>query len=193
MQIYRGTYAKLARTAFVLGVLMLVTLAGKTTKADPLLFSNTRAFQNNNSTQVDLFSNPGTVLIGPNLSFRVDITGVLATGTVDTLRVSYNEAGSAPIVQIFQIPLFGTVPPPFTLFFSVVSPGANAQGLAATLTLDLLNSSPDFIIPASANQAEPVDSYTYRFNVAQPVPEPATLLAFGSGLVALASRRRRSL
>jgi len=159
--------------------------------ADPLFFSNVTAFQNGDTTQVDLFSNPGTTLLGSNLTFSIDITGTLGMGAVDTLIITYNEMGSLPIVQSFQIPLFGTVQPPFTVIFSILSPGSTSQGLPATLTIDLLNSAPDFILPGGPNQGQTVNSYTYSFNVAQPVPEPATLVALCGGLAALGVRVRR--
>lgn len=182
---------KLQRMTLVLTVLLLMGVAAQTAKADPLVFSNVTAFQNNNTVQVNLVSNPSVTLQGTNLTFSVDVTGTLSPGVVDTLRITYTEAGSVPIVQNFDIPLFGTVQPPFTLIFSVVSPGANPQGVAATLTLDLLHSSPDFIIPFGPNQGQAVDSFTYSFTVQQQVPEPATLFAFTSGLAGLSVFRRR--
>lgn len=191
MQIARINHGKLQKILLALAVFMLVGLTERTAKADPLFFSNLTAFQNNDSVQVNLFSNPNTTLIGPNLTFSIDITGTLGPGAVDTLQITYNELGSLPIVQSFQIPLFGTVQPPFTLIFSVLSPGANAQGVSATLTIDLLNSVGDFIIPGGPNQGQAVNSQTYSFNVAQPVPEPATLLALAGGLAALGVRIRR--
>lgn len=179
---------KLHKPIFVLVLLLLLGgLAERTAVADPLVFSNVGAFQNNDTTVVDLFSNPGTTLLGTNFTFSVDISGALAMGATDILRVTYTELGSAPIVQEFQIPLFGTVHPPFTLLVSVVSPGANPLAIPATLTVDLLNSSPDFVIPGGQS----VDSFTYSFNVAQPVPEPATMLALVAGLAGLAARIRR--
>lgn len=191
MEITLRTNTRVLRTLSILTFLMLMGLTGATAKADPLLFSNVTAFQNNDTTQVDLFSNPGTTLLGSNLTFRVDITGILPAGAGDTVVITYSELGSLPIIQTFQIPLFGSVPPPLTLVFSVLSPGANFQGVPATLTVDLLNSSPDFIMPSGPNQGQRVDSYTYAFNVAQPVPEPVTLFALGGGLAALAVRLRR--
>lgn len=191
MLIATRNHGKLQKTLLVLAVLMLVGLMERTVKADPLSFSNVTAFQNNDTTQVDLFSNPGTTLIGSNLTFSVNVTGMLGMGAFDTLIITYNEMGSSPIVQSFQIPLFGTVQPPFTLIFSIVSPGATFQGVPATLTLDLLNSTPDFVIPGGPNQGQTVNSYTYSFNVAEPVPEPVTLVALASGLAALGVRLRR--
>ena len=185
------TSKKLQKTLFVLALLVLMGLTERTAMADPLVFSKVTAFQNNDTTQVDLFSNPGTTLLGTTLTFSVDISGTLGAGATDILRITYNELGSAPIVQEFQIPLFGTVNPPFTLIFSVVSPGSNPLGVPATLTVDLLNSAPDFLIPGGPNQGQIVNSYTYSFNVSEPVPEPATMLALASGLAALGLRARR--
>lgn len=190
MQKIIKTSTKLHKFLFVLAVVVLVGLSERTAKADPLVFSNVTAFQNNDTTQVDLFSNPGITLLGTNLTFSVDVSGSLAIGAVDILRITYQELGSSPIVQEFQIPLFGTVNPPFTLIFSFVSPGSNPFGVPATLTVDLVNSAPDFLISGGPLQGQTVDSFTYSFNV-QPVPEPATLLALASGFVALGLRTRR--
>ena len=191
MRIVKGTQTKLHGLAALPALLLLVVLAGGTAKADPLSFSNVTAFQNNNTVQVDLFSNPGTTLFGSNLTFSADITGTLPPGVVDTLRITFTQAGSAPIVQDFGIPAFGTIQPPFTVIFSVVAPQINLQGVPATLTLDLLNSSPDFVVPGGQNQGQSVNSFTFSFNVAQPVPEPATLFVLATGLTALGVRFRR--
>ena len=111
-------------------------------------------------------------------------------GATDILRITYQELGGVPIVQEVQIPLFGIVNPPFTLIFTIVSPGTDPLGTPATLTLDLLNSAPDFLIPGGPNEGQLVNSVTYSFNV-QPVPEPATILALAGGFVALGFRTRR--
>jgi hypothetical protein len=174
----------------LLFVALVVIVAARATPADPLFFGNTSALQDNGATRVDLFSNPGTTLIGPQITFLVDITGNLNPGTTDTLLVSYSEAGGSPIVQSFQIPLFGTVQPPFTLVFSVTSLAASFAGTPATLTFDLLNSNPDFIIPGGPNAGQRVDSYTYSFNVSKPIPEPATLALLGFGLSGVLARSR---
>jgi len=177
----------LSKALLFLGVLFVLGLTGGTAKADPLFFSNVTAFQNNDTVQVNLLSNPGTTLFGSTLTFSVDITGVLPMGGTDILRVTYTELGSAPVVQEFQIPLFGSVQPPFSLIFSVFSPGSNPQGIPATLTIDLMNSAPDFVMPGGQS----VNSQTFSFNVAQPVPEPATLSLFFGGLLALGIKVRR--
>jgi hypothetical protein len=172
--------------------LVLLLVSGPiATQADPLFFGNTAALQNNGATSVDLFSNPATTLFGPQLSFRIDITGTLPAGAGDTLQVTFAQQGSPPITQSFQIPLFGSTPPPITLLVTFNISGASFQGTPATLTVDLLNSSPDFILPSGPGAGQLVNSFTYSFNVAEPVPEPATLALFGAGLAGLWIKRRR--
>jgi hypothetical protein len=170
---------------------VIVILGAITTKADPLFIRNATALQNNGATTVDLFSNPGTTLFGPQMIFQIDITGTLPLLGTDTLLVTYVESGQTPITQSFQIPLFGTVAPPFTLQLEITSLCATSEGISATLTFDLLNSSPDFEIPSGPNAGERVNSITYAFNVAEPIPEPATLALLGSGFGGLLLRRRR--
>jgi hypothetical protein len=163
-------------------------------KAGPLFFSNVVALQNNGSARVDLFSNSGTTLLGPQVSFLVDITGSLSPGTTYSLLVTYVEAGGAPLTQTFQIPAFGSIQPPFTQLFTINSPGASYQGVLATLTVDIIGSAPDFVIPSGPNAGQSVDSYTYHFNVSTPVPEPLSLILFGTGVLGVwrrTSQRRR--
>src|SRR5712691_6860558 len=186
----------LNKFGFVSVIVILLAFGGApSAKADPLFFSNVVALQDNGSTRVDLFSNPGTTLLGPQISFLVDITGILPPGVTNTLLVTYSDAGSTPMVQSFQIPAFGTIPPPFTQLFTFTSPGATFQGTPAILTVDIIGSSPDFVIPSGPNAGSRVDSFTYTFDVAKPVPEPATMVLFGTSMLGLWSevrkRRRR--
>jgi hypothetical protein len=107
------------------------------------------------------------------------------------LLVTYSQAGQPSITQGFQIPFFGTIPPPVTLVFSITPLGTSFQGTPATLTLDLVNSFPDFTIPGGPGAGQRVNSFSYTFNVAEPVPEPATLSLLGAGITGLLARHRR--
>ena len=179
------------RRSLLIAALFFVFLAAPAVSADPLSFSNVIALQNSGSTSVDLFSNPNAVLTGPTISFLVDITGTLPQNGFDTLLITYTEEGSAPVTQSFQIPLFGSVNPPFSLLFSVTAINPTMQGTMATLTLDLINSSPDFMIPSGARGGQLVDSQAFSFRVAEPVPEPATLLLLSTACVGVVARLRR--
>jgi PEP-CTERM motif len=180
------------KTKLLLLAVIIMAEAGSV-RADPLLFGNVTALQNNGSTRVDLFSNPGTILMGPRVTFLVDITGTLPTAGTDMLLVTFSQAGHPTVTQGFLIPFFGTIPPPVTLVFSISPLDVSTLGTPVTLTLDLMNSFPDFTIPGGPGAGQQVNSYSYNFNVAAPVPEPATLSLLGAGVTGLLAgyRKRR--
>ncbi len=177
-----------SRNLFVVLALAFSVFVGAeaTARADSVTFSNVVALQNNGATQVNLLANPGVTLTGPQISFLVDIQGSLPPGITNLLQITYNEAGSAPIVQTFTIPAFGIVPPPYSQLFTINSPGATVQGTPATLTITII--SPPGFLPDGGEFV----THTYTFNVAQPVPEPGTMVLLSSGVVALLARRRRT-
>jgi hypothetical protein len=183
-------YVRLKFLLFAFTSLACLTTASEA-KAGPLFFSNVVALQNNGATRVDLFSNPDTTLLGPQVNFLVDISGTLEPGVSYSLLTTYVEADGVPITQSFPIPAFGTIPPPFTQFFTFTSPGATFEGAMARLTIDIIGSSPDFVIPGGPNAGQLVNSFTYTFKVAKPVPEPATILLLGTSLIGICARIRR--
>lgn len=180
----------LVKTTLLLLAVLVMAEAG-TVRADPLSFANVTALQNNGLTRVDLFSNPGTTLLGPRITFLVDIAGTLPAAGTDMIVVTFSQAGQPTITQGFQIPFFGTIPPPVTLVFSITTFGGSLQGTPATLTVDLVNSFPDFTIPSGPDAGTRVNSYSYTFNVTEPVPEPATLSLLGAGITGLLAGHRR--
>lgn len=172
----------------VLLFLIVMASVSVSAHADPLSFSKVAALQNSGNTKIDLFTNPGVNLIGSQLTFTIDIAGVLPAGGTDTLRVAYNDSLGGSAVQQISIPIFGTVNPPVTVFVTINVPTFSFVAIPASLTVDLLNSNPDFVNPTSQIA---VDSFTYSFTVSQPVPEPATLTLLGAGLGAFLIRARR--
>jgi hypothetical protein len=159
-------------------------------QADPLHFSNTVALQNN-GTRVNLFSNAGVTLTGPQVSFLVDITGTLVPGETHSLLITYAELGSSPVSQSFLIPAFGSIPPPFSQLFTFTSTNTSFSGTMASLTIDIQGVNPDFVIPGGPNAGQLVDSYTYHFNVAKPIPEPGTLVMMAMGIAGILGNVRR--
>jgi hypothetical protein len=185
----------------ILAILAAMLVGHGIASADPLTFYNVT------NGRVDLFSNPGVVLPGEvvfvdgrDLSlvgFVVEVTGDLPNTTSDILRLTFHVpdvAGTCcrPVQEGF-IPagflqpgntygyVFGLA---FPLLYHPVPMG---------VTVDLLDSAPDFIIPSGPRAGEAVDSYTYTFSVVAPAPEPATMLLLLSGLGAAALDRRRRL
>ncbi|HEV7397394.1 MAG TPA: PEP-CTERM sorting domain-containing protein [Pyrinomonadaceae bacterium] len=182
--------SSVSKFVFLLAVSFVMSAGAAAAKADSITFSNVVALQSNASTRVDLLSNPGVTIVGPQISFLVDIQGSLPQGVSSLLQITYSEAGSAPIVQTFTIPAFGNVPPPYSQLFTINSPGASPLGTPATLTITII-SPPGFGVGAGPGQ---FTTHTYTFNVTQPVPEPSTMLLLGTGALGLLTqvRRRRS-
>jgi hypothetical protein len=180
---------KTIRFLVIAAVLLLLPLVHA--QADPLRFGNTMALQQNGLTQINLYANQGAILIGPQINFFVDITGMLPASGSDTLRITFTEAGQAPQELTFQIPLLNSVPPPYTQIFAFTILNASSVPTNATLRIDILGSTGDFIIPGGPQSGQIVDSYTYSFQVAQPVPEPTTLVLSAVGLAGIWTRTRR--
>ena len=163
-----------------------------TARADPLRFDNVRIFEAGGL--VGLFDTPGRVFtLDENrnnvLTFFIDLAGTLPPGQTDVLRLTFRAADGETLVQEFGVPVFGTTLPPLTLVTGRPFPTSYAP-LPFDLTVDLLNSAPDFVIPSGLTAGSSVDSYTYSFSTVSPVPEPATWLLLGSGLAMLLRRRR---
>ena len=161
--------------------------------ADPLRFENVRIADS--TGLVGLFENPGRVFtLDENrlnlLTFFIDLVGTLEPGQTDILRLTFRAPDGETLVQESGVPAAGTIPPPFTLVTGPPPFPTSYTPLPFELTVDLLNSAPDFIIPSGVAAGTSVDSYTYSFSTVSPVPEPGTWLLLASGLTMLIRRRR---
>lgn len=181
--------------------------------ADPLVFTDVNANRLNvhgSFDDIDLFTHPGAVLVPTyygrgndnELVFDALTLGLLPAGTNDTLRFSLDRGGSSEVYDValqysgccnddrwFASFAFNNIP--YQLPDASAPPGA----VLFTLTVDIIGSSPDFVIPSGPNAGESVDSYTYSFYVVKPIPEPATIVLLGlglSGIVSIPLRRSRS-
>jgi len=187
------------RFGFVLAALIALFALTPAVQADPLTFSNVRAAQPSPTTAhtnvtTNLFANPGAVLTnGTRVTFFIDINGTLPTGVTNILRVTFVQAGSPTVVQNHLIPFAGTIPPPYTQGVDQEFP-VLYQAEPISMTVEIIGSPRAFTIPGGVNAGQVVDSYTYTFNVVQPVPEPATMILFGTGLAGIIAgvRKRRA-
>jgi hypothetical protein len=176
-------------------------------KADPLTFSNVslNIIGVTPMFGIDLFSNPNLVITTkPDGIVVISVRLSGDAGLSDTLRITVtNQDGNV---------LLGTVNRPFTLAGvdqisgvtlrpsnplneSLVIYPQSFQGTTIVLTVDLVNTSPDFVIPSGPNAGQLVNSFTYTFTLVEPVPEPASLVLVTTGLVGVGVRlyRRKKL
>lgn len=165
-----------SKLGLAIAIVFFCLAAVPSANADPIAFSNVVAVQNNGLTTINLLSNPGVTLYGPQISFLVDITGTITPGSSTVLQISYMEGLGPAITQTFPIPLFEGIEPPYTQLFTIMSPGATFARTPATLTIS---------IPEGGSQ-------TFTFLVAEPVPEPASIILLSLGGLGLWSRIRRS-
>ena len=149
-------------------------VAAPSAKADPITFGNVLALQNDGLTTVNLLANSGGMLFGPQISFLVDINGTIPPGGT-VLRISFTQGLGPAIVQTFPIPLFDGIDPPYTQLFTINALGATFAGTPATLTITI----PEF------------GSQTFSFLVAEPVPEPTSIVLLTLGGLGVWSRIRR--
>lgn len=150
---------------------------------------------------VDLFALTPPVLQGEVITTHdvrraavvvgVPIFGTLQPGETDTLRVTWGHpAGDRPFTFLVQELTFSATDMPDEVIFGSDYPILYHPKLA-TMKVDLLRSAPDFLIPAGPRAGQLVDSWTYSFSVAQPAPEPASMVLLGSGAAAIFAARRR--
>ena len=183
------------------GAAMVACLLGSSSelRADPLTFTGAYFLVDSRGapeSRLDLFSNPGAVLeartyddtLPLSFSFGANLNYAGGESLSDTIRFTYQEEGFAPVVVSQP---FTTGTSPIRLGFVTLFEPLSRSGrpVATTLKVELLNSSPDFILPGGPNQGQSVDSYTYSFFTVSSTPEPSTLLLMGTGAV-LAWRRR---
>lgn len=177
------------------------TAAASEVRAEPIVFHGTYFLISESGERLDLFSHPGVVLAARtyggslplSFSFGANVKPVGGVSLTDTIRFTYHEQGAAPIIKSDTFTI-GADPRELGFGFLFEPIRRTGQPILTTLTVELLNSVPDFVIPGGPDQGRLVDSYTYSFFTQSPVPEPSTLLlVLSGGIAAWSSGRRRLL
>jgi hypothetical protein len=181
-------------------LLTCVAVSASELRAGPLTFNGTFFAPDSSGEHLDLFANPGAVLdpstYGGSIFPAALIFGAFVnfdggSSVTDTIRFTYQEAQATPILYSQT---FTTGMDPINLGFAVRFEPIHRTGnlVPTTLTVELLDSSPDFVIPSGPLTGQPVDSYTYSFLVQTTVPEPSTwMLVLSGGIAALLPRAGR--
>jgi hypothetical protein len=180
-----------AKLKTLLGVACLFLSLSTTAKADGVTFSNLVALQNNGTTQIDLYTNPQAHLFGSQISFFVDLAGVLPASGSDTLRLTFLEAGQNAVVQNLAIPFFSGLTLPYTQLFTFTPIHPTVAGTPVILSVDIVGNPVDFVIPSGPGGGTGVNSYSYSFLATTPVPEPISGSLFLLGVSAVVARARR--
>lgn len=182
-------------------------LSAASAKADPLTFSNVtlNIIGVTPMGGIDLFSNPNLVITTkPDgiVVIQVRVSGDAGLSDIRRITVT-DQNGNVLGIRDRAFTLAGvdqvsgvTLAPsnPLNEPGIVIYP-QSFQGTTIVLTVDLVNTSPDFVIPSGPNAGQLVNSFTYTFTLVEPVPEPATLVLAATGLVGLGARlyRRKKL
>jgi PEP-CTERM motif len=166
-------------------VLVLACLVlSHSARADSLALGHVSALQANGFTSVDLFANPGITLspsstspgLKTSLTFRVPFSGNAGSVTFSAIVITSTLLGASSS-QTFLVPA-GTYQSGTSVLFTFINPKGIWKPLPMTLTVALYQ----------GKQLMGSDSYAFRF--VEPVPEPATLFLFGTGLAGVAMWRR---
>jgi hypothetical protein len=173
------------------GIALLVVVAlPVAASADQLFFSNVVLLQNGGFSSVDLFSNLGQTFgltnVNPSnsdLDFEIDIRG---NSTGDTLLTKlttpdFSLTNEAPIPPGVYPPFPTSTERYFLTFY--IPKDCCYHPTPVNFVVDIPGSDPNFIVPTTGEQ---VNSFTYSFNVLQPVPEPNCFLLCSTGLACLA-------